>query len=129
MLNDCDLFIDDLWRDLAGMPVRVEHAYPLELLRTTQWNVDFEKRMRDELVIGALRYGPIRGSIADAPPKPNYDRTSAIASRIGEYVETGDVSLLVGIANLAMLEYTEGTHPLRHNGGASEPRSGRVGIR
>jgi len=74
--------------------------------------VDFEQHMRNALIVGALRYG-----LLGEKGKPQYERMPAIVKRALEYQRTGDVSLLVDIANFALLEFVEGDHPLRHESG------------
>lgn len=84
-------------------------AAELTELRRTEWSPDFERRMRNRLILGALRYGRLHGE-----GKPQYDRIAAIRARADLYARTGNLEHLVDIANLALLEYEEGDHPLRH---------------
>lgn len=72
-------------------------------LRKTEWSEAFETLMRNRLVIGALRYGRM-GSTG----KPQYDRISAAKKRLARYLETGNVEMLVDVANFMMLEFVEG---------------------
>ena len=104
-------FADAAWRRLCGLP---EHEKPsptppLEELRRTQWSLTFERLMRNRLVMGAIRYGLLNG-----PDKPRYDRVEAIHKRVDLYAETGNVEHLVDVANLALLEFEESTHPNKH---------------
>ncbi len=92
----------------AGM-VKPDLKPPLEHLRLSEWSPEFEKLMRNRLIMGALRYGSL-GEIG----KPMYDRLTSIERRIQLYRETGNTEHLVDIANLAMVEFVEGTHPLKH---------------
>lgn len=78
-------------------------------LRNTQWSPHFETLMRNRLWMGLLRYGRL-----GAANKPSYDMVQSIIRRAKEYVLTGNDELLVDIANLAMVEFVEGRHPLKH---------------
>ena len=78
-------------------------------LRESEWCHDFEELQRNRLIVGAFRYGRLGD-----PNKPQYDRCVAMTSRLGKYRETGNTEFLVDIANLAMLEFVEGTHPNKH---------------
>lgn len=78
-------------------------------LRNSEWSADFEDRMRNRLIMGALRYGLI-----GKPGKPKYDRIKSIIKRLDIYRTTGNLETLVDVANLCLLEYVEGVHPLRH---------------
>lgn len=68
----------------------------------------FETLMRNRLIMGALRYGRLH-----APGKGTYNRPGGIVKRLQQYQETGNLECLVDIANLALLEFEEGTHPLK----------------
>lgn len=78
-------------------------------LFTTQWSAEFEQLMRNRLVMGALRYG-----VMGSDGKPQYDRLSSVLKRLDQYRLTGNTELLVDCANLLLLEFVEGDHPLRH---------------
>jgi hypothetical protein len=79
-----------------------------EYLRT-EWSPLFERRMREKLWQGAFRYGRI-----GAPGKPQYDRVAEIKRRLAAYVLEGNTEFLVDAANLCLLEFEEGKHPLKH---------------
>jgi len=54
-----DWFFRQAWRQLAGLseePPRPQRP-PLDALRQSQWNTEFETLMRNRLVMGAFRYG------------------------------------------------------------------------
>lgn len=101
-------FLMDAWRRLCGLP-EPQAVPPLESLRRTEWSEEFEAYMRNRLVLGAMRYGLLRG-----PGKRRYDRTQAIQCRLEAYCRTGNLEALVDIANLAMCEFIESHHPDKH---------------
>ncbi len=78
-------------------------------LAASEWSREFERLMRDRLVVGAYRYG-----LLGAPGKPVYDRLGAIEDKAKEYRLTGNDELLVEIGTGAMCEFVEGTHPKKH---------------
>ncbi len=80
----------------------------VESLRTSERSRRFEDLMRNRLVMGAIRYGKMHAA------KPKYDRISSTIQRLQLYQEAGNTELLVNAANLALLEFEEGDHPLRH---------------
>lgn len=92
------------WRLSKGKPETVNCL--LEELEDTQWSKEFEKLMRNRLILGALRYGKIH-----ATGKPMYDRTAAIQKRLDLYYVKGNKEYLVDIANLCLLEFEECHHP------------------
>jgi hypothetical protein len=81
----------------------------LDELWRTEWSAEFERLMRNRLIMGALRYGRM-----GAPDKPQYDRTGDIARRVEKFRATGNKELLVDIANLCMCEFVECDHPKAH---------------
>jgi myosin-crossreactive antigen len=81
----------------------------LEALQQTEWSVQFERYMRNRLVMGAFRYG-----LLQAPDKHDYNRVDSAIERLMEYKRTHNLELLVDSANIALLEFVEGTHPDRH---------------
>lgn len=77
----------------------------------SEWSPRFEYYMRNRLIMGALRYG-----LLHAPGKPQYDRVGSIVRRLVKYTVDGNQEHLVDAANLCLMEFEEGTHPLRHFG-------------
>lgn len=82
---------------------------PLSELRKSEWNAHFETLMRNRLIMGAFRYG-----LFHSEEKGAYDCVGSMYRRILRYHETGNLEYLVDVANLAMIEFTEGRHPNRH---------------
>lgn len=80
-------------------------------LQGSQWSDEFEKLQRNRLIVGAFRYGT---AFQNDPSRKNYNRVASIIKRLELYNETGNTELLVDCANLCMLEFVEGDHPLKH---------------
>lgn len=78
-------------------------------LSRTEWCPEFERHMRDRLVMGAMRYGRM-----GAPGKPQYDRVPDMIRRLKAYAAAGNLEHLIDTACIAMMEYVEGDHPNRH---------------
>jgi len=81
----------------------------LESLRCSEWSLDFERLMRNRLLMGRFRYA----SMAD-PHRPQYNRIEASIKRLREYQAIGNLELLVDVANLCLLEFVHGDHPSKH---------------
>ena len=71
---DSQFYLTTFWLWKCGLPEN-EPGKPITFdeLQQTEWNVDFEKLMRNRLIIGAMRYGRI-----GAKNKPKYDRVSSM---------------------------------------------------
>lgn len=78
-------------------------------LKKTQWCPEFEKLQRNRLIMGAFRYGKL-----NAPGKPQYDRIASAVKRLQLYKKTGNTEHLVDAANICLVEFVEGDHPLKH---------------
>ncbi|MFA5048738.1 MAG: hypothetical protein WC516_06960 [Patescibacteria group bacterium] len=68
----------------------------------SEWSNEFEKFMRNRLLVGSLRYGKLNSE------KPVYARVRSIEKRLSAFKETKNKEILVDIANLCMLEFEEG---------------------
>lgn len=105
--------IHDLLRkrlhDRAGLTEPPKPKYSLEQLAKTEWSPEFEQLMRNRLLMGALRYGPI---------KDNCKGTAYLIKRIKRsldtYEKTGNIEMLVDIANFCLVDFVVGNHPTRH---------------
>jgi hypothetical protein len=86
-----------------------QRSVGLAELARTEWSPQFERYMRNRLAVGAFRYGRLQ-----APGKPAWDRIAGMEKRIAQYRQTGNTECLVDVANMALLEFFEGRHPLRH---------------
>jgi hypothetical protein len=92
------------------MPDKEETEFvQVDVLKNTEWSNEFERYMRNRLIVGAYRYGRL-----GAKGKPKYDCVGAIKARVQKYSETGNLDLLVDVANLALIEFVEGKHPSKH---------------
>lgn len=109
-MPDIDFYFDNLWKWKIGMkeiesPKRIPD---FEIMKKTQWSIDFEELMRNRLIMGGIRYG-----LLNSPGKSKYDRMNSIIERAKLYKETGNIEILADIANLALCEFVEGDHPNR----------------
>lgn len=111
-MREREYYRKNRYRLLHGLPESNYNPY-LELVET-QWSNKFEKLMRNRLVMGALRY-PNGITIGNYIPKSsNYDLVGSIEVRLNLYKETGNSEYLVDIANYAMLEFVNESHPDFH---------------
>jgi len=92
----------------AGI-IKPEPIPSLEELKTTEWSSEFEKFMRNRLIMGCMRYGALRRK-----DKPKYDRLTSIRQRLDLYEANGNAEHLVDIANLCMVEFVDESHPNFH---------------
>lgn len=105
-------FLWDLWLDFAGHRVpswepAIHASY--EELQRTEWSPEFESLMRRRLIFGAYRYGRLGD-----PKRPRWKWAQYAQTKIHAYEETGNLEFLVDAANLVMVEFVDGRHPLRH---------------
>ena len=82
---------------------------PLEVMCETEWSLRFEELRARGLIMGAMRYGRLK-----AKGKSQYDRVKGMRDALDRYEASGNTECLVDAANLAMLEFEEGEHPLKH---------------
>lgn len=110
--SERDILTMNAWKWKCGLP-EDDYTKPIRLdydsLYETEWSNEFENLMHNRLVMGAFRYGRIR-----EPRKKKYDRVSNIIERINVYKETGNMELLVDVANLCLLEFELSDHPNKH---------------
>ena len=86
-----------------------DKAETLESLRASEWCPEFERHMRAGLLMGRFRYGRM-----DRKTNTGYARIESAIRRLALYRETGNLECLRDVANLMMLEYRHGEHPLKH---------------
>jgi len=75
----------------------------------SNWSKEFELLMRNRLRFGYFRYGPLKDQ-----KKGVMDNIGSIETRIAKFKISGNDELLVDVANIAMVEYMKGDHPLKH---------------
>ena len=96
-------FLRNLWRWKAGLPeVDPPRPFTIEDLEKTEWSPEFERLMRNRLVMGAFRYGRLRPGAGS-----RYDRLKAIMWRLQLYHLLKNKEYLVDIANFALCEFVE----------------------
>lgn len=109
-------FLMNLWRWKCNLPEiegEEKEIINFEELKKTEWSPEFEKLMRNRLLLGSIRYGRMgHGSIPKG--KPRYDRVNSIIKRIKLFEETGNAEYLVDVSNFALLLYEERDHPNFH---------------
>ena len=126
---DLRFWFDNLWRWKLNLPEIVPKEWnslpPLESMWKSEWSPYFEelckkvykgrwnkkfvKKLKEHLIIGAVRYGFLH-----AVNKPIYDRVDSMIKRIRLYKKNGNLEYLVDCANLCLLEFEEGIHPKRN---------------
>lgn len=82
--------------------------YLIEELKETQVSHRFISLMTNRMVFGTFRYGKWQHK------KVKYDRIGSIKKRLTLFEKTGNIELLVDIANLAMIEFEVTDHPKAH---------------
>ena len=80
-------------------------------LQVSEWSVEFEQLMRNRLIMGSIRYNKMA-----TPRKPGCTifHIEIIEQRLKRYKETGNLEMLVDIANLCKVEFVHSDHPDKH---------------
>jgi len=112
-------FFMNLWRWKCGLIERP--ALNSKVSLGQEWSNKFEKLMRNRLLFGAYRYGPM-----GSKDKNNYDRMKYAIEKIMEYKRTGNAECLVDAANMMMLEFEESNHPKFHFQSADDSKHTEV---
>lgn len=104
------------WRRLSGYPELDQDEIkpkptmsPMEVLRETEWSPEFEKLMRNRMLMGAFRYGLLHANV-----RPNYGYVDSIERRLKIFRETGNMEYLVDIANICLIIFETKAHPNAH---------------
>lgn len=84
----------------------------LGTLQITEWDYEFEQLMRNRLIMGALRYSPLKAG--ERKEGHTAMIIGYILDKLEEYDQTGNLEMLVDLANLAMVEYLHSDHPKKH---------------
>ena len=94
-----------------GYPTPTSRMPSLEALRESEWSPRFERLMRNRLIMGAFRYGTFDEK-NDSPGRYQYAKDAL--RRLAAYLDTGNTEILVDVANMCLLEFEFGQHPMRH---------------
>lgn len=95
-------FLDNLWRDLAGLPEKWPGQQPpLEVLRMTEWSPEFESLCRNRALMGRFRYGPL----GDLNARSVGDVLSIMRLKIKRFRETLDLECMVDLAVTAQVVF------------------------
>jgi len=81
----------------------------IKQLYKTQWSKEFEQLMKNRLIAGAFRYGPLN----EQNPKDTDQITNAI-ERLKRYQKTGNAEYLIDSANLCLVAFVFKEHPNFH---------------
>lgn len=76
---------------------------PLERLRATEWDDEYEILRRNRMVMGAFRYGPIQRQSLE-----QYDLPNECIHRVQLYQQDHNLEHLVDAGNMAMLAFVNG---------------------
>ena len=95
----------------AGQLVATKRLPDLPSLRQSEWSPRFERLMRNRLIMGAFRYGTFNEKKC-SPARYQYAKDAA--RRLEAYRDTGNTEILVDVANMCLLEFEFGQHPMRH---------------
>jgi hypothetical protein len=77
----------------------------LDQLMLSEVNMEFEQLRMNRMVMGAMRYGLLR-----AKGKKKFNRVESMIHRLKQYEVDRNAEHLLDVANLAQLEFTEGSH-------------------
>jgi hypothetical protein len=72
----------------------------LDELLATEWSPRFEKLMRENLLMGAFRYGLLKANKGRAS-----NRIRDAIRRLNVYLKTGNADMLVDVANFCLVEF------------------------
>ena len=108
------LFVHDVIRqsiyENKGLNSNNTQLPPLETLMKTEWNYEFEKLMRNRLIMGRIRYGGLH----EHKGRVLYDHVGSAINRLRMYQRTGNAEHLVDSANLCLVEFTQEGHENFH---------------
>ena len=113
-----------LARDIGRLLGYSDDGGRLVRLISEEWSDEFEKLMRNRLLMGAFRYG-----LLGKENRPRYDRIGSIRKRIDAYEDDGNLEHLVDIANLCLCLFIENKHSKGCFELLSESKDGRIGMK
>lgn len=86
----------------------------LKNLEKSEWSPEFERLMRNRLLMGALRYGTFKEKQETMYSKDPWDLLTPITDKVKLYQQTGNTEYLVDAANYLMLAFEFDPHPKKH---------------
>lgn len=89
------------------------NRHTLEGLRESEWSNEFERLMRNRLLIGSFRYGKMKSKRDDVRSLTVF-HLNYIRDKLERYKTTGNTEMLVDVANLCLVEFEIGDHPKKH---------------
>lgn len=103
--------VTDHLRDgmLTRLGVEV-HKDDLRDLRVSEWSREFEEKMRNRLIMGALRYGKLR----EGAPWDMATWIQRVSDAMIGYSRTGNAEHLVDLANMGLVAFAREIHPDHH---------------
>lgn len=114
-MNELRVFLDNLWFWKCGCEEKTFNRKidSYDDLKESEWDKDFENKMRNRLIFGAMRYGKM-GHGSYPKDKKKRDRIQSIKKRLEFFEQTGNGENLVDIANECLLIYAEQDHSNFH---------------
>jgi len=80
-------------------------------LSDSEWSPEFERLMRNRMIMGALRYSTLA---VKKVQRGKWDLVGSVKTKIKLYEATGNTEYLVDIANYCLLVFECDDHPKRH---------------
>jgi len=96
-------FLKNLWLWKCGKQEINYEKKNINMLKKTEWSNEFERCMRNRLLIGSMRYGKLNDN-----NKKNYNRIEYAIKKLKQYQKSKNKELLVDVANLCLIEFEEG---------------------
>lgn len=96
---------------MAGILPPVKSKCDFATLQNGQWSPEFEKLMRNRMIMGGIRYGTLSSQRLG---KRKYDDLHTLKAKIELYEKTRNKELLVDAANYLMIIFELDNHPLTH---------------
>lgn len=95
----------------VGVHDAAKAAPSIDELRMTEWAPEFERLMRNRLVVGGMRYARFNDPRKGWPHRDNW---AWLVKKLELYEQTGNAEYLVDIANYAMVLWRYPQHPNHH---------------
>lgn len=81
----------------------------LETLKMTEWSPEFEKLMRNRLIMGRFRYGPFLNLNC-----PTHEMIKNAKEKLDKYLIERNTEYLVDVANIMVKVFVTDDHPSKH---------------